>query len=129
MIMCSAACRIYTLKTRTHEQYGLWFVFAIAVPLEVLVFPLGYFFCFHPVGNFTEKIYGKLAHRCREHKMLFNQNDDNISTTLQPTVPKSSRISHPSYTFFIVSHPDKLSEGSCLIRDLERHHLTSKELM
>ena len=85
MIMCSAACRIYTLKTRTLEQYSLWFLFALAVPLGVLLFPLGYFLCFHPVGNITQIIY----HRCCEHKMLLNQNN----TTMQSTAPRSSHVS------------------------------------
>ena len=109
MIMCSAACRIYTLKTRTHEQYSLWFLFALAVSLGVLLFPLGYFLCFPPVGHITQIIY----HRCCEHKMLLNQNN----TTMQSTAPRSSHVSQPSYTFFFASHPDEPSEISRLVSD------------
>ena len=117
MIACSVTCRVYTLWTQRHEQYVLWFLHALAVPLGVLVFPLGYFLCFHPLGKIAQIIYKKVAHKCCKHKITFVQNEDR-SMTLQSTAPKSNRVSQPSHTFFFASHPDdERSEKSHLISD------------
>ena len=104
LIMCSVACRIYTLKTRRHQLYGLWLTHALSVPIGVLVFPLGYFLCFHPVGKIAQIIYKKMARKCCKHKVRFNTVEVQNVTT-HATAPKSNRITQPSYTFFDVPHP------------------------
>ena len=112
MIMCSAACRLYTLKSRQHERYGLWLLHALAVPLGVLVFPLGYFLCFHPVGTITRIIYRNIIHKCCKHMPSLNYDGEQSMTLLRATAPASNRISQPSSTFFFVPHSDQLSEES-----------------
>ena len=116
LIMCSAACRVYTLWSRQHKYYFLWLSHALAVPLGVLVFPLGYFLCFHPVGKIAQILYRKITHKCCKHKMSFDY-DEEQNTTLHATAPRSNRISQPSSTFFFVPHPDELSERSTRISD------------
>ena len=69
LIMCSVACRIYTLKTRRHQLYGLWLTHALSVPIGVLVFPLGYFLCFHPVGKIAQIVYKTMVRKCCKHKV------------------------------------------------------------
>lgn len=116
MIMCSVACRLYTLRSRRHQLYGLWLTHALSVPIGVLVFPLGYFFCFHPVGNIANKIYKKIAHRCCRHRPS-PIHVETQSITRKATAPRSDRISQPSYTYFDVPHPEVKSETSPLISD------------
>ena len=116
MIMCSVACRVYTLWTQRHEQYVLWFLHALAVPLGVLVFPLGYFLCFHPVGQIAQIFYKRVAHKCCKRKISLSRNEER-SMTFQSTAPRSNRVSQPSYTFFFASHSGEQSEKSHLISD------------
>ena len=124
LIMCSVACRLYTLQTGRHQLYGLWLTHALSVPIGVLVFPIGYLLCFHPVGKIAQIIYKKFAHKFCKHKMLLNP-DEGQSMTLQATAPTSNRISQPSYTFFFVPHSDVLSEKSPLISDHTGYGSTS----
>ena len=112
MITCSVACRVYTLMYRQHEQYGLWLLHALAVPLGVLVFPLGYFLCFHPVGTTARVVYRKVIQKCCKHIPSLNYDGEQSMTLLRATAPASNRISQPSSTFFFVPHSDQLSEGS-----------------
>ena len=111
LIMCSVACRLYTLQTGRHQLYGLWLTHALSVPIGVLVFPIGYLLCFHPVGRIAQIIYTF----CR-HRMLLNP-DEGQNMTLQSTAPRSNRISQPSHTFFFVQHSDVQSERTPLISD------------
>ena len=111
--MCSVACRLYTLRARRHERYGLWLLHAIAVPLGVLVFPLGYFLCFHPVGgSLVQFVYRNIIKRCCGHMTSLNFDGEPSMTLLRATAPMSNRISQPSTTFFYVPHSDQPSEGS-----------------
>ena len=108
LILCSVVCRIYTLKTRRHQLYGLWLLHALSVPLGVLVFPLGYFLCFYPVGTIAQTMYKKIARNWFKQSMSQNS-DEEQSLTFGATAPRSNRITQPSYTFFVVPHP---SEGA-----------------
>ena len=113
MIMCSVACRLYTLRARRHELYGLWLLHAIAVPLGVLVFPLGYFLCFHPVGgSIVQFVYRNIIQKCCRHMTSLDFDGEQSLTLLRATAPASNRISQPSTTFFFASHSDQPSKGS-----------------
>ena len=117
MIMCSMGCRIYTLETRRHQSFGLWLTHAFAFPLGVLVFPLGYFFCFHPVGKIAKIIYKKIAWKYCKHSVTFNSVEALSVTAIMETAPASNRISQPSYTYFSVQHSEVESEKTPLISD------------
>ena len=116
MILCSVACRVYTLKSRRHEQYGLWLAHALAFPIGALVFPLGYLLCFHPVGQIVQKTFKKVAVKCC--KSWHNSSTPNrveipsITAVPRATVQKSDRISQPSTTFFDIPHSETESEDS-----------------
>lgn len=115
LILCSVACRLYTLQSRRHQLYGLWLTHALSVPIGVLLFPTGYLLCFHPVGTIVQKLY-KMACKCCNHKRTLIEVQ--IVTGQQATVPKSTRITQPSNTFFVVPHPsDIATERSSLIND------------
>ena len=84
LIMCSLTCRLYTLLHRRHQLYGLWLVHALAVPIGVLVFPLGYLLCFYPVRRIAQNIYetvGFKCCRCRRSVRLFEAQDYTIQAT------------------------------------------------
>ena len=115
MIMCSMTCRLYTLLIHQHKVYGLWLLHALAVPLGVIVFPLGYFLCFHPVGNIVRKIYRKIANKCCRQRMSFNPVEAQSVSGIQVTAPNSNRISQPSSTYFFVPHSEVQSETTPLI--------------
>ena len=112
LIMCSLTCRLYTLLHRRHQLYGLWLVHALAVPIGVLVFPLGYLLCFYPVRKIAQKIYEIVASKCYKHRRSVKHVEIQ-DITIQSTYPKSDRISQPSETYFIMPHPD-ISENSLL---------------
>ena len=112
MIMCSMACRIYTLEYQRHKLYGLWLAHALSVPLGVIVFPLGYFLCFHPVGKIAQKIYKKIAHKCCRHRNAIGEKG---ITHQQVTAPVSNRVSQPSTTYYVVQHSDVETETTPLI--------------
>ena len=116
MIMCSVVCRVYTLRSRRQQQYGLWLAHALAFPIGVLIFPLGYFLCFHSIGQTLRSFFKKMALKCRRSRHSTSLNCvevlPSITIACQASVPKSDRISQPSYTFFEVLHSDTDSEES-----------------
>ena len=117
-ILGSFACRIYTLKTCRHQLYGLWLTHALSYPIGVLVFPVGYFLCFHPVGKIAQNVYKKMAIKCCRYSKSFNHVEvPSITGIRRATAPRSDRLSQPSITFFVVPHPDALSEKSSLLSD------------
>ena len=111
LILCSVACRIYTLKTRRHQIYGLWLLHALSVPLGVLVFPLGYFLCFNPVGAIVQTVYKKIARKWVKRYLLLNPTEEQ-SLTFRATAQTSDRMSQPSYTSYEVPHPSEVSRVS-----------------
>ena len=118
LIMCSVACRLYTLETRRHKLYGLWLAHALSVPIGILVFPLGYLLCFHPVGKIAQIIYKKIARKCCTHNIVScNPVEVQSVTGMQATVRPSNRISQPSSTYFVVPHSDIQSEGTPILSD------------
>ena len=118
MILCSVACRLYTLQSHRHQLYGLWLTHALSFPIGVLVFPLGYFLCFHSVGKIVQKVFKNLALKCRRHNTSLSRVEiPSITGIHRATAPRSDRISQPSNTFFVVPHSDVLSENSPIMSD------------
>ena len=116
IIMCNLSLRVYTLLSKRHQLYGLWMAHAFTIPIGVLVFPLGYLLCFYPIKQTVVKVFKKLAGKCckcRTSSRVFETHN----VTKHATAPKSDRITQPSHTFFVVPHPDDLSERSPLISD------------
>ena len=112
MILCSVACRVYTLQSRRHEHYGLWLAHALAFPVGMLVFPLGYFLCFHHVGQIVQEGFKKLTHKCRRKNTSLNQVAvPSITAAGCTTMPRSDRITQPSDTYFDVPHSDMEAEA------------------
>ena len=125
-ILCSVACRLYTLQTRRHQLYGLWLTHALSFPIGVLVFPLGYFLCFHPVGKVAKKVYRKVALKCCIHNMPSHHVEvPSITGVHRATVPRSDRISQPSHTFFVTPHSEIPSEKSPLTSDIGYNSMMS----
>lgn len=112
-IICSVACRFYTLQAKRRRKFGLWVLHAISVPLGVLVFPLGYLVCFYPVIKIARGFYEKLSTNHSKKKDSNNRTD----AAEDATAPRSERVSQPSDTFFHVSHPDELTDQTSLISD------------
>ena len=110
MILCSVACRVYTLRSRRQQSYVLWLTHALVFPIGVLLFPVGYFLCFHPIGqvicNFCKKM--ALKFRRPRRNMSLNRVEvlPSITIARRASMPKSDRISQPSYTFFDIPHSD-----------------------
>ena len=116
IVMCNLTLRLYTLLSRRHEVFGLWLAHAFTIPLGVLVFPLGYLLCFYPV-KIVQIVYKKIAaFKCCKHKSS-NKYVEAQSVTRHATAPVSDRITQPSDTFFVVPHPDMVSEKSPLLSD------------
>jgi hypothetical protein len=114
IIMCNLSLRLYTLISQRDQLYGLWSAHAFTIPFGVLVFPLGYLLCFYPVIKVVLSFFKRIGHVCFKPKMSSRQPE--VPTFTKPaTAPRSDRISEPSDTFFIVPHPDELTESSALI--------------
>lgn len=116
IIICNLSLRLYTLISRRHQLYGLRSAHAFTIPIPVLVFPLGYLLCFHLVMKVAFTACKRIANTCSKLKVHTMQTVV-PSVTKHATAPKSDRISQPSNTFFVVPHPDALSETSPLISD------------
>ena len=118
MILCSVACRVYTLQSQRHARYGLWLAHALAFPVGVLVFPIGYFLCFHHVGQIVRKGFKRLARKCLKHDTSLNcVAVPSITAARWATMPRSDCITQPSDTYFDVPHPDAKPEKSALVSD------------
>ena len=114
IILCSVACRIYTLQSRRHQLYGLWLIHALSCPIGVLVFPLGYFLCFHQVvGKFAQKVYHTISFKCCRQSVSLNHVEvQSITGIRRASTPRSDRVSQPSHTYFVVPHSDVTSEDT-----------------
>jgi len=118
LILCSVACRIHTLQVKYHEWYGLWLAHALAFPIGVLVFPIGYFLCFHNVGQIVRKGFKKLACKCLKHDTSLNRVAiPSITAARWTTMPRSDFITQPSDTCFVVPHSEAEPEKSALASD------------
>ena len=118
MILCSVVCRLYTLQSHRHQLYGLWLTHALSFPIGILVFPLGYFLCFHPVGKTAHMLYKRVALKCCKHSQSLNRPEvPSITGIYRATIPRSDPVSLPSHTFFVAPHSEILSEKSPLISD------------
>ena len=108
--------RLYTLISRRDQLYGLWSAHAFTIPIGVLVFPLGYLLCFYPVIKVALAVCKRVGLVCFKPRVSSRQTEVPNLTKLA-TAPNSDRVSQPSDTFFIVPHPDVLTETSPLISD------------
>ena len=116
VIMCNLSLRLYTLISQRDQLYGLWSAHAFTIPIGVLVFPLGYLLCFYPVIKVILAFFKRIGRMCFKPRMSSRQMDVPTFTKLT-TAPRSDRVSQPSDTFFVVPHPDELTEASPLISD------------
>ena len=107
--MSRAACQVYTLWSRQHKLYVLWLSHALSVPIGVLVFPLGYFLCFHPVGKIAQILYRKITHKCCKHRLSFNY-DEEQSMIQHATAPRSNSISLNREVYNDISYVIAVSE-------------------
>ena len=116
VIMYNLSVRLYTLISRHQKLNALWSADALTIPIGFLVFPLGYFLCFYPVNKVVLTVCRRINHACFKRRVS-NKQAEIPSVTKLVTAPKSIRVSQPSDTFFIVPHPDTLTETSPLISD------------
>ena len=113
MILGSIICRVYTLQSRRHQLYSLWLIHALSCPVGVLVFPLGYFLCFHQVGKIAQEAYKKIFFKCCQLSTSLNYVEvPSVTGIRQASAPRSDRISQPSHTYFVEPHSDVTSENS-----------------
>lgn len=104
IIMYNLAARLYTLLSHRHQLYGLWLVHAITLPVGVFVFPLGYLLSFYYAGD---TLRNNIISKCGNCKCTGQAQDDEHQHLLTSTgtAPESTRVSPPSETYYIVSHP------------------------
>ena len=112
LIMYNLSVRVYTFISR-RQLYGLWLAHAFIVPIGMLVFPLGYWICFYPVNKAALIVYKKI-NMCLKQNVSVNQAEA-LDLTKYATAPKSDRVTQPSFTYFVASHPDDLSETLPLV--------------
>ena len=106
----SFACHIYMLNAHCHQMYGLWLLHELAVPLGVLVFPLGYLLCFHDLAPIVHIVKEVACKGCKQNASQNSTESQRLTSTLPATVPGSNRITQPSYTFFVVPHPSESAD-------------------
>ena len=116
LIMYGLSVRIYTFTSRRH-LYGLWSAHAFIVPIGTLVFPLGYWICFYPVNKAALIVYK--INTCLKQNVPVNQAEA-LDLTKYATAPESDRVTQPSFTYFVASHPDDLSETLPLVSPVPR---------
>ena len=114
LVMYNLSVKIYTVTSRRH-LYGLWSVHAFIIPIGTLVFPLGYWICFYPVNKAALIVYKKIINICLKQNVSVNHTEA-PDLTKYATAPESDRVTQPSFTYFVASHPDDLSETLPLVR-------------
>ena len=107
--------RLYTLLTHSHQNYGLWMAQAFTAPVGALMFPLGYWLFFYPVKSDLLNIIRRITKccRCRSSSSLWQV--ESLNVTKFATAPRSDRVTQPSYTYYVVSHPNDFSETAPLM--------------
>ena len=115
LIMYNLSVRIYTFVSR-RQLYGLWSAHAFIIPIGILVFPLGYLMCFYSVNKVVLMVYERLINACSKQSVSVMQSEV-PNLTKSATAPKSNRISQPSYTYFVASHPDASTETTPLVSE------------
>lgn len=109
--------RMYSTKLELYHHFSLWIIHAMLQAITSLLFPLGFLLSFYPTMNVLTKCCKRnvIGHGHRPHNniMQAQQRLDSIGDNerapltnldLDPTVPKSTRVSPPSYTFFHVPY-------------------------
>ena len=115
LIMYNLSVRLYTFISQ-RQLRGLWSAHAFIIPIGILVFPLGYLICFYSVNKEALIVYKRIINACSKRSVSVKQAEVPDLTKFA-TAPKSDRISQPSYTYFVPSHPDALSETLPLVRE------------
>ena len=114
MIVYNLSVRLHTLFTHRHQSYGLWVVGSLVGPVSVQVLPLGYWLFFYPVKSNILKGIHKITKCCKRKSSSSSWLVETLNVTKFATAPRSDRISQPSYTYYVVSHPDDFSETAPL---------------
>jgi hypothetical protein len=94
--------RIYSTHHTQYNYFFMWIVHAISQSISFLLFPLGFLLCFYPVTAMLSKCCCNKGFR-RENT-AHSHDKKPAHSTLGPTVPRSTRVSPPSNTFFNVSY-------------------------
>jgi hypothetical protein len=116
LIMYNLSVRVYTYISRRHV-YGLWSAHAFIKPIGILVFPIGYLICFYPINKAALTVYKRIIIACSKQNVSTGKQAEAPDLTKYGTAPGSDRVSQPSFTYFVGSHPDSdLSETLPLVR-------------
>ena len=114
--------RLYTGLSKHQSYYAMWMTFSFVSPFRQLLFPVGCLVCFYPVKvMFMDSLCRKMWRTCCNRISSSNSSsyevvgNPNVTFARRATVPESTRISQPSYTYFIVPHPDLIGEASHLV--------------
>ena len=107
--------RIYSTKHSLYQHFSEWVIHAVAQSISFFLFPLGFLLCFYSVRAMlpTYCTCSSCCSRIRSLKIFQRKRTSHsyyaerpAPSTLAPTVPKSTRVSQPSSTFFNVPYTD-----------------------
>ena len=120
--MSALALRMHTARIGEYQYFVFWLLITITFPISQLLFPIGFLFCFYSVRKLQWKFIKKAAEEWRQSCVYCwwcgcakcNTAQKKIVTfqpdlTLAPTVPKSTRVSPPSSTFFHVPYTNNFT--------------------
>lgn len=100
--------RVYT---SVEDAFALWVVYAVISPLKQLVLPLEILICFYPIGNMINSTFYCFT---RRKQFQARRREGNFDISQKRTVPKSTRVSPWSHTYFVPLHESyTLPEESC----------------
>ena len=113
--------RIYTGKKDLYQHFYIWVLYAIAHPISLLVFPIGFLLCFYSIKAFGWKCCSFCCH-LRTCALCFVSCNTELQTSQhvqqQPaaaqltqgtSVPESTRVSPLSSTFFHVPYTNSFT--------------------
>ena len=97
--------RIYSTKHTQYKHFSMWVVHAISQSISFLLFPLGFLLCFYSVRAMLSKCCRFCCFQgFQRENTAHSHRKKPARSTLGPTVPRSTRVSPPSNTFFNVSY-------------------------
>ena len=109
--------RVYSAKTNQYQHFTMWVLYAMSQSISFLVFPLGFLLCFYSLRAVRLKCYSfcRRMHTCalcfgrfKRERIQFQQQNPALST-LVPTIPKSTRVSPPSSTYFRIPYTNNFT--------------------
>lgn len=95
--------RIYSTKHTQYKHFSMCVVHATSQSISFLLFPSGFLLCFYSMTAMLSNLCCCKKGFQRENAVHSHDKNPALST-LGPTVPRSTRISPPSNTFFNVSY-------------------------